>query len=93
MVREPWFRDILKGTCKCVKTPEDALTRDFFMGVRILNEQKTGTIKIHGPVLTESQATERLKDPEFCRKCLYHNGHDFYCEDNIGWKSILPPSK
>jgi hypothetical protein len=81
-----WFQNILKNCGACVKDETDALTRAFFIGVCIINKYNI-IVHVQPPVLTEHDAMVRLQDPMYCKKCLYYDSHDYYCEYS-GWDEL-----
>lgn len=64
------FQHIYKNVGKAIKSPEDALLSDFFLGER--------NFKVH-TLLKKYNEHEAL-----CKKCLSVDRHLYECEDS-GW--------
>jgi len=64
---------------------EEALTRDFFLGVFIINPANiTQIITIEPSAFSAEMIQKKLKDERYCKKCLQFDKHTFVCK-NSGW--------
>jgi len=65
-------------------TPEQALTRDFFLGTCKLDTNNDKIIIVENSAFNGKTIKMRLEDNRYCKKCLQYERHTFECKDS-GW--------